>query len=70
MLLQVQWVSTVISCTEMQWENLNEKIENAIQMRVRVRARARKISSMVNSMSELGAPDTKNALKQQSNNTQ
>ena len=35
-----------------------------------VRARARKISSAVNSTGKLGAPDTENALKQQSNDTQ
>ena len=41
MLLQVQRVSTVISCTETQWENAIEKSKNAIQMRVRIRVRAR-----------------------------
>ena len=44
------------------------KIENAIQMRVWVQAR--KLSSMANSTGELGAPDTENASKQQSNDTQ
>ena len=44
------------------------KIENVIQMQVR--ARARKISSVANSTGELGALDTENASKQQSNNTQ
>ena len=34
MLLQVQRVSTVILCTETQWENTIEKSENAIQMQV------------------------------------
>ena len=46
------------------------KIENAIQMRVWVRVWARTLSSMANSTGELGAPDTKNASKQQSNDTQ
>ena len=54
----------------MRWEKAIEKIENAIQMQVRVRVWTRKISSVVNSTGELGAPDTKNVLKQQSNNTQ
>ena len=66
--MQVQRVSTVISCTQMRWEDVIEKIENAIQMQVRVRAR--KISSMANSTGKLRALDTKNALKQQSNDTQ
>ena len=52
----------------MQSENAIEKIENAIQMWVQVQAR--KNSSMVNSMGKLGALDTKNASKQQSNDTQ
>ena len=39
-------------------------------MRVWVQARAQTLSSMVKSMGELGAPDTENALKQQSNDTQ
>ena len=46
------------------------KIENAIQMRVRVQVCARKISSVANSMGELGALDIENTLKQQSNDTQ
>ena len=68
MLLQVRRVTTVILCTEMRGENMIEKIENAIQMWVWVRAR--KISSVANSAGELGAPDTENASKQQSNDTQ
>ena len=39
-------------------------------MRVWVWVQARKLSSMANSTGELGAPDTENALKQQSNDTQ
>ena len=70
MLLQVQRVSTVISHTETRWENAIEKSKNAIQMRVRVWVRAQKLSSVANSMGELGALDTKNASKQQSNDTQ
>ena len=61
-------MSTVISRTETRWENAIEKIENAIQMRVQVRAR--KNSSVVNSTGKLGAPDTENVSKQQSNDTQ
>ena len=55
----------------MQWEN-GLKNQNAIQMRVRVRVwvRAQKLSSVVNSMGGLGAPDTENVSKQQSNDTQ
>ena len=68
MLLQVQRVSTVISHTEMRWENAIEKIETAIQKRVWVRAR--KLSSRANSTGELRAPDTENVSKQQSNDTQ
>ena len=68
MLLQVQRVSTVISHTETRWENTIEKSKNVIQMRVRVRDR--KLSSVANSTGELGAPDTENVSKQQSNNTQ
>ena len=41
-----------------------------MQMWVWVRVRAQKLSSVANSMGELGPLDTKNALKQQSNNTQ
>ena len=70
MLLQVRRGSTVISHTETRWKNAIKKIENAIKMRVRVQARARKLSSVVNSTGKLGAPDTENASKQQSNNTQ
>ena len=69
-LLQVRRASTVILCTEMQWENAIEKIKNEIQMQVRVWVRAQKSSSMVNSFGKLGAPDTENESKQQSNNTQ
>ena len=50
-------------------ENAIEKIVNAIQMWVRVRVQAQKLSSMVNSTGELGAPDTENASNQQSNDT-
>ena len=39
-------------------------------MQVMVRIRARKSISMVNSTGKLGAPDTENMLKQQSNDTQ
>ena len=39
-------------------------------MWVWVWVRAQKISSVVNSMGKLGAPDTENASKQQSNDTQ
>ena len=39
MLLQVQRVSTVISHTEMRWENAIENSKNAIQVRVRVQVR-------------------------------
>ena len=51
-------------------EKRDGKIENAIQMQVRVQIRTPKISSMANSTDELEAPDTENASKQQSNNTQ
>ena len=70
MLLQVRRVSTVISSTEMQWENAIEKSKNAIQVRVQVRVQARKRSRMANSMGKLGALDTENTSKQQSNDTQ
>ena len=69
-LLQVRRVSTVILHTEMRWENAIEKIENAIQMQVQVQVRAQKMSSVANSTGELGAPDTENMSKQQSNDTQ
>ena len=46
------------------------KIENVIQMRVRVWVRAQKFSSLANSTGELGALETENASKQQSNDTQ
>ena len=65
MRLQVRRVSTVISRTEMRWENAIEKLKKAIQKRVRVRVRARNLGSVANSMGELGAPDTENASKQQ-----
>ena len=68
--MQVQKASTVISRTETQWENAIEQSKNVIQMRVWVEVRAQKISSVVNSMGKLGAPDTENASKQQSNDTQ
>ena len=42
MLLQIQMVSTVISHTEMQRENVIENLENAIQVRVRVQVQTRK----------------------------
>ena len=72
MLLQVQRVSTVIVWTETQWENAIEKFKNVIQVWVRVRVRVwtQKRRNAVNSMGKLGAPDTENLLKQQSNNTQ
>ena len=72
MLLQVRRVSTVISRTETRWENAIEKNESTIQMRVQVRVWvwARKLSSVANSTGKLGAPDTENASKQQSNDTQ
>ena len=54
----------------MRWENAMEKSKNMIQMQVRVWVQARKYSSMVNSMGKVGAPDTENASKLQSNNTQ
>ena len=69
-LLRVRRVSTVISRTETRWENAIKKSKNAIQMRVRVRIQAQKLSSVVNSTGELGAPDTENMSKQQSNATQ
>ena len=69
-LLQVQRVSTVISCTKMRRENTIENSKNAIQMWVQVRAQARKRSNAANSMGKLGAPDTENASKWQSNETQ
>ena len=63
-------VSTVISRTEMQRENVNEKSKNAIQMRVQLQVQAQKRSNAANSMGKHGAPDTKNTSKQQLNNTQ
>ena len=39
-------------------------------MRVRVWVRAQNLSSVANSMGELGAPDTENASNQQSYDTQ
>ena len=50
--------------------NAIEKSKNAIQMWVWVWVRTRKICSMVNATGKLRALDTKNALKQQSNDTQ
>ena len=50
----------------MRWENAIEKLKNAIQMWVQ----ARKRSNAVNSMGKLGAPDTENVSKWQSNDTQ
>ena len=46
------------------------KNQNAIQVRVRVQVQIRKRSNTVNSIGKLGASDTKNVLKQQSNDTQ
>ena len=66
MLLQVQSVSTVISCTETRWENAIEKSK----MRFKCGFGIEKNSSVVNSVGKLGAPDTENASKQQSNDTQ
>ena len=63
-------MSTVISCTETGWENAIEKIKKAIQMQVPVWVLAQKISSVANLMGKLGAPDTENTSKQQSNDTQ
>ena len=68
MLLQVQRVSTVILCTETQWENTIEKSKNAIQIQVQVRAR--KNSCVAYSTGKFGALDTENMSKQQSNDTQ
>ena len=69
-LLQVRRVSTVILHTEMRWKNAIEKFKNVIQVQVWVQVQTRKRSNAVNSMDKLGAPDTKNTSKQQSNNTQ
>ena len=69
-LLQVQRVSTVILCTEMQRENTIENSKNAIQMQVRVQAWAQKRSNAANPMGKLGDPDTENTSKWQSNDTQ
>ena len=69
-LLQVRRVSTVILHTETRWENAIEKSKNAIQMRVQVQVRAQNLSSVVNSTGKLGAPDTENTSKQQSNDAQ
>ena len=70
MLLQVQRVSTVILRTKTRWEKAIEKLKNVIQVQVQVQVRTKKRSNMVNSMGKLGALDTVNASKQQSNNTQ
>ena len=67
MLLQVRNVSTVISCTETQWENTIEKSKRRFKCRFGFGFGLKKMSSVANSTGELGAPDTENALKQQSN---
>ena len=67
MLLQVQRVSTVISHTGMRWENAIEKLKMRFKCGFRFRFR---LEIGVASMGKLGAPDTENALKQQSNDTQ
>ena len=54
----------------MRWEKAIEKIKNAIQVWVWVQAQTRKRSNVVNSTGKLGALDTVNVSKQQSNNTQ
>ena len=46
----------------------DRKIKNAIQMWVQ--AQAQNLSIVANSTGKLGAPDTENASKQQSNDTQ
>ena len=53
MLLQVQRVSTVILCTEMQREYTIEKSKNDIQVRVHVRVQAQNRSSTENSTGKL-----------------
>ena len=63
-------VGTVISCTEIRRENAIENSKNAIQMQVRVQVWAQNKSNAVNSMGKLGALDTKNVSKWQSNDTQ
>ena len=54
----------------MRWEKVIEKIKNVIQVWVRVQVQTQKRSNAVNSTGKLGALDTVNASKQQSNNTQ
>ena len=70
MLLQVQRVSTVISRTEMRRENMIENSKNPIQVRIQVQVQTQKRSNVANSTGKLGALDTENASKWQSNNTQ
>ena len=54
----------------MRWEKVIEKFKNAIQVQVQVWVQTLKRSNAANSTGKLGAPDTINALKQQSNNKQ
>ena len=54
----------------MRRENVIEKFKNAIQVQVWVQVRTQKRSNTANLMGKLGAPDTENISKQQSNNTQ
>ena len=54
----------------MQRENVIDNSKNPIQMWVRVQVQAQKNSNTANSMGKLGAPDTENVLKWQSNDTQ
>ena len=70
MVLQVQRVATVISCTKTRWEKVIEKLKNAIQVQVQVRVWTQKRSNAANLMGKRGALDTINASKQQSNDTQ
>ena len=70
MVLQVQRVTTVISRTKTRWEKVIEKLKSVIQVQVQVRVRTQKRSNGANLMGKLGALDTINASKQQSNNTQ
>ena len=54
----------------MRWENVIEKSGNVIQVWVQVWVRARNRSSAAKSMGKLGALDSENTSKQQSNDTQ
>ena len=64
-LLQVQRVSTVISCTEMRWENAIEKLKMRFKCRFGFGLGLEKTSSVANSMGKLGAPDTEKANSNQ-----